>query len=149
MKRFWQKVCWKCTDLKKIKNIIVNFELYTDSGYNIMVTKAEFLVEELIPLCNDWQERGEKEKEILEKNRKRFNKMAKDILIEYQKKKIKNLKVGKCYSGKFIVKCVWELDLELEPMTFEEYQQASEILKEKAKQEKEWKKCQKQKKKLN
>lgn len=130
-----QKLCWKLTDWRKIKNIIVDFELNTDSGHTLIRIERKSPLKKLVPVYDDWRARRDKEEDLSEKNREMFNKMAKEILIEHQKKKIQPLKAGKCYSGKFIVKCVWEVNLELEPMTFEEYKKASKIIREEIEQE--------------
>jgi hypothetical protein len=141
----WQKLCWKITDWKKIKSIVVEFSLITDSGHKLMRIEREIPLTKLIPVYNDWRERLDKEKDLSEKNRELFNKMAKEILVEHQKKKIRHLTAGKCYSGKFVVKCIWEVNLELEKMTFEEYREAGKILKEAERKEKEKKRKEKKK----
>jgi hypothetical protein len=133
----FQKLCWKLTDWRKIKKVNVEFKLITDSGHTIMIISRYMPIKNLVPIFDDWVGRREKEIDLSEKNRDLFNKIAKKELIKHQKRKIQPLKAGKCYSGKFIVKCVWEISLELEPMTFEEYKKAVKIIREEKRKKKE------------
>jgi hypothetical protein len=139
MRTLWRRLCWICTSLEKVEKAEVEFTLYSDSGYEIAVIIRDLPIRKLLPIYYDrWGFYSREEKRIADLNRELFNKKAKKHLKEYQTRKIHNLIGGKVYGGKFVAKCLWRVDvLKTKSLTFEEYLEATKIMKARKKEAKE------------
>ena len=120
MGKFW---FWLTNTSQKLTNIRVTYSLITTSGEEILEIGEK--VKPIKTLVVKYKKFGDywRYEDILKKDKdylKIFDKRAEEILNDSQKKERKHLKNGWLDSGNYIVKCVWEIYLDFEDVTFEE-----------------------------
>ena len=122
MGRILNRLLYHLADWRKITEIVVTYELKTDSGYTIMCIESVSKVSELC--VHEKYKSSEREKEIEEDGRGIMNKEADKILQKYRKKRIIEGKNGAMITGKYIKACSWKLHTNNKDATFEEFVKA-------------------------
>ena len=107
---------------KKVSLLKVNYSLITMSGKTILELRETYKPEK--DYCGDfgdWDQfefirKLEEDKDL----KKKFDERTYELLDEYQKKIRNKINFGCLDGGDYIVKCVWDLFIETEYLTWEE-----------------------------
>lgn len=109
------------SSLKKIINIEVKYDLITQSGNTIHTIYEDFKPKEwIIKEYSDFDWRIW-HKVVKDNYGEIFDEKAKQILNNFQEQERKKLKNGWLDSGEYIVKCIWNTQVEKEWIDYEEY----------------------------
>lgn len=123
LKKLWY---YMAVQPDKIKEITINFKFVSSSGYIISTNTQKFTTEKSNFYNTGFDERMKMYSEIRDKYNEKFNEKAKELLIKNRKEKDKeklytSLKQGYSIKGKHIISCLWDIDIETEPVSYEEY----------------------------
>ncbi len=122
MKKFTFK--WFC-DFREIKQVTVSYDLYTASGNNITSKSFEIAIDN--PIYYDYDDYGfytSKVNNFLEnKHKKLLQSNSKTILKEQRKEQFRELKNGHIITGKYIVRCNYQINFVDERISFDRYNQ--------------------------
>ena len=107
--------------LNKITRVEIEYSLITKSGNTIYAINKEIIPKELIAFkCSDY-DWVKKEKEVIKRYKKVFDNKARQLLNKFQINEKKKIKRGWINSGDYIVKCVWDISVELGYLNLKEY----------------------------
>jgi hypothetical protein len=118
----WWRYQWSSFYI--INKIEVSFKFYTQSGYEIMISKV---IREIpsnlynVLLQSSWEPYRKVEMELKEMLGDELNKICLARLNDLRKSKKIGSKTGVLFPGKFICKCVWDVDVKFRTATYEEY----------------------------
>jgi hypothetical protein len=117
------------SDWNKLVLLKVDYDLITTSGKSILQLRENYTPKEmdiknnLIGECDrygymwDWIKLLGKDKVVYDY----LNKRANELLTKYQKDFRNQLRYGVLDGGNYIVKCVWNLWIDTEPLSYDEY----------------------------
>lgn len=114
---------WLIGNYKKVSLLKVDYELITQSGKCILTIREDYNPNKnIIGQFGDFGEfrfirKLEKDKDLVLK----FDKRAEELLNFYQKEKRTKLRFGFIDGGDYIVKCIWDLWIDTEWLTYKEY----------------------------
>jgi hypothetical protein len=103
--------------------ITVSFDFITQSGNEISRTDESMTLKKYyVPKNDDYYiEKWDVIRQITSDMREQLNKRSDKLLTENQKRQRVTLNQGKLDNGKYIVKCVWDIDCQMEDMPFEKW----------------------------